>query len=296
MPIQPPPSTDVARLIDEALAEDGGGTDLTSRLTARPDQTGAVDLVARRGGVFAGQAVCTGFIGRFGRSLHVELSIADGERFEAGARLGSLQGPLRTLGQVERPLLNFLGRLCGVASLTRRYVQAVAGTPAEIYDTRKTIPGWRTLDKYAVRCGGGCNHRMGLHDAVLVKDNHLAAVPADELERFVGDLAARARRLSPAPAFVEIEVDSLEQLDAVLAARGVDVILLDNFAPQDLQRAVARRNRSGSAALLEASGGITLDNVSAVAATGVDRIAIGALTHSATGVDLGFDASSCSSP
>ncbi|GAG51454.1 unnamed protein product, partial [marine sediment metagenome] len=168
---------------------------------------------------------------------------------------------------------------------------AVAGTKAKIYDTRKTVPGWRQLDKYAVRCGGGSNHRMGLHDAILVKDNHLAKIETNELATAAFEMIDEAAKLTPPPEFVEFEVDTMEQLDELLQVSGIDVILLDNFAIERMRKAVARRDKAGltSKVELEASGNIDLNNVGAVADTGVDRIAVGAITHSAPALDLGME-------
>jgi nicotinate-nucleotide pyrophosphorylase (carboxylating) len=286
-----PPAEDVSRLIDWAIREDGGGRDATSEVIVPPDDRGTYALVGREEGVFAGQAVLEGFADRFKRQgLAIDLAIRDALAFSPASRLARIAGPRRIVLQVERPMLNFLQRLCGVATLTHRFVRAVAGTSARILDTRKTIPGWRKLDKYAVRCGGGGNHRMGLHDAVLVKDNHLARVPIQELRRLVTDMVARARQLEPAPAFIEVEVDSFVQLAEVLAAGGVDRILLDNFSLRDMRQAVAMRNRMiGKRVELEASGNITLETVGEVAQTGIDLISVGALTHSARALDLGLD-------
>ena len=180
-------------------------------------------------------------------------------------------------------MLNFLGRLCGIATLTDRYVQAVAGTGAEIYDTRKTTPGWRGLEKYAVRCGGGRSHRRGLYDAILIKDNHLGAIELKDL----GPRLADARRRAEV-AFVEVEVETLKQLEVVLGFE-VDVVLLDNMNPGQITEAVSMRNAQAPQVKLEASGGIDLQTVRAVAETGVDRIAVGALTHSAPALDVGLD-------
>jgi len=283
----------VDRLIDWALREDGGGRDVTSELVVPGQAIGHYVLVAREAGVFAGIAVFDGFGRRFaGQPLTITPSIADGQDFGPHQQLAVLTGPRRVILQIERPLLNFLQRLCGIATLTRRFVDAVEGTSARIFDTRKTLPGWRQLDKYAVRCGGGSNHRMGLHDAVLVKDNHLAGVPVEKLRGLIEDMVKRARGLQPPPDFIEVEVDSLVQLGEVLvlAAGGVDRVLLDNFSLNDMRQAVAMRNRmTGRRVVLEASGHIDLDNVSQVARTGVDMISVGAITHSARALDLGLD-------
>jgi nicotinate-nucleotide pyrophosphorylase (carboxylating) len=189
---------------------------------------------------------------------------------------------------MERVALNFCTHLSGIATLTSAFVDAVRGTKAGIYDTRKTIPGLRGLAKYAVACGGGRNHRIGLYDAVLVKDNHIAHVPTAQLAAAMSAGIAKARAMQPRPVFVEIEVDNLAQLEEVLRC-DVDIILLDNMTPSQMQQAVSLRNRIAPRIELEASGGITLANVRAAAETGVDRIAIGALTHSAVALDLGLD-------
>ncbi|MCS7305390.1 MAG: carboxylating nicotinate-nucleotide diphosphorylase [Thermoguttaceae bacterium] len=206
-----------------------------------------------------------------------------------GQTVGQLQGPSRLILACERILLNLLGRLSGIATLTRQYVEAVSGTGAAIYDTRKTTPGWRLLEKYAVRCGGGRNHRTGLFDAILIKDNHLALCqaqfgPAQAVQQARKYLHHIGKPHLP----VEIEVDRLEQLDEVLLA-GPDLILLDNMSPQQLRQAVQRRNALNPQVLLEASGGIRLETVRQIAQTGVDRISVGALTHSAPSLDLGLD-------
>jgi nicotinate-nucleotide pyrophosphorylase (carboxylating) len=219
--------------------------------------------------------------------------MADGDPAPAGATVASVCGPRHAVLQMERTLLNFLGRMSGVATLTRRFVDtARAANPSvAILDTRKTLPGWRELDRYAVRCGGGVNHRQGLYDAVLIKDNHLAGTPLDQLAETVSRMAESARALQPAPRFVEVEVDGLEQLSEALRASGVDFILLDNFTTADLRAAVRMRGARGRRGQvgLEASGGVTLATVADIAATGVERISVGALTHSAVSLDLGLD-------
>src|SRR5262245_1105099 len=226
--------------------------------------------------------------------------VQDGDVVAASTIVATLTGPARDLLTSERIILNIIGRLSGVATLTRQYVAAIEGTKARIYDTRKTIPGWRRLDKYAVHCGGGHNHRTGLYDAILIKDNHLALgreeagdcayTPAEAIRKARSFLAKQpAGELTPGapdPAMLlEIEVDSLDQLREVLPQKP-DLILLDNMTPDQLRQAVQIRDSAGSAAELEASGGITLQNIRAVAETGIDRISIGALTHSAPVLDV----------
>jgi nicotinate-nucleotide pyrophosphorylase (carboxylating) len=229
--------------------------------------------------------------------------VQDGDSVVAGTVLASLAGPARDLLTSERLVLNFLARLSGIATLTRQYVKAVAGTAARIYDTRKTTPGWRRLDKYAVHCGGGHNHRTGLYDAILIKDNHLAFghsehgstafTPAAAVRKAKAFLAAQIAgevpRGAPDPAMmIEIEVDSLDQLREVLPEQP-DIVLLDNMTPAQLRQAVEMRNSGGYATELEASGGVSLQSVRAIAETGVERISSGALTHSAISLDVALD-------
>jgi len=278
-------------LWNRALAEDGVEYDVTCQIAVDEHTAGTAHLRARQPGVWAGRVVLDLIADLYADRMTVDAQLDDGKHLEAGTLIATLTGPLPLLLGIERTLLNFLERLCGVATLTRRFVDAVAGTRAHIYDTRKTIPGWRMLDKYAVRRGGGCNHRLGLHDAVLVKDNHLAGVPIDKLAAKVSDMVKRIASLDRKPDFVEFEVDTLDQLDQVIKVAGIDVVLLDNFSPDQMRAAVHRRDAAGLAdrVKLEASGNITLDNVRQVAATGVERIAIGAITHSAAALDIGMD-------
>jgi nicotinate-nucleotide pyrophosphorylase (carboxylating) len=275
------------RLVEWALAEDlGKDGDLTSQAVIPIDLKGAAILVARSPGVLAGlpavEIVLTGVDGQLRLQRHHE----DGDRLAAGDPIATIAGPMRSLLEAERTALNFLQRLSGVATQTRRYVDAVAGLPCSILDTRKTTPGWRLLEKYAVRCGGGHNHRMGLFDGVLIKDNHLAALgpKADVVAEAVR--LARTKYGNRVP--LEIEVDNLAQLDVALSARP-DIVLLDNMGPPDLREAVRRRDAAAPGVLLEASGGITLAGLPDIAATGIDRISVGALTHSAPALDIGLD-------
>lgn len=218
----------------------------------------------------------------------------DGDEIEADQCLAELAGSARDLLTCERPLLNLIGRLSGIATLTREYVRRIEGTAAHIYDTRKTTPGWRRLEKYAVHCGGGRNHRTGLFDAILIKDNHLALAaekdlsPADAVRRarqFVDQLDAQ---YIDKDMLIEVEIDRLDQLADVLAV-GPDIVLLDNMPPEMLREAVARRNETAPTIELEASGGISLGTVNEIAASGVDRISVGGLTHSSRSLDLGLD-------
>ena len=223
----------------------------------------------------------------------LDVSAPDGEAVAPGEAIGVLTGPVREMLTAERLLLNLMGRLCGIATLTARYVEAVEGTGAKIYDTRKTTLGWRYLEKYAVHCGGARNHRSGLYDAVLIKDNHLAftgekgLTPADAVRRAKEYVRQYADASGNLP-LIEVEVDSLEQLKSVLTAEP-DIVLLDNMPPETMREAVAIRRAAGSGAQLEASGGINLETVRAAALSGVDRVSVGALTHSAISLDIGLD-------
>jgi nicotinate-nucleotide pyrophosphorylase (carboxylating) len=278
------------RLWEVAIAEDGADRDITSEVAIEATAQGVARVTAKAAGVMAGGAVFD-LLREAYPALTLEANIADGGSFAKGHILCAIQGPLRQLLGIERTLLNFLQRLCGVATLTRRYVEAVEGTQARIYDTRKTIPGWRQLDKYAVRCGGGHNHRMGLHDAILIKDNHIAGVPTPRLAAHVFSLLNTAASLMPPPHFVEVEVDTLDQLAEVLKVVGVDVILLDNFTPAQMRTAVDLRAAAGVAGKVqfEASGGVQLEALRAIAETGVERIAVGAITHSAPALDINME-------
>lgn len=284
----------VRRLIELARAEDLGVGDISSSLLPDVDAAATFDLVARVPGTLAGCEIAGVILREYDPDLTIEWrgGMVDGASWSAApAQLARVSGPLGSALAAERVLLNFLQRLCGVATLTRRYVDAVAGTSAKILDTRKTIPGWRKLDKYAVRCGGGVNHREGLFDAVLIKDSHLQGVEPRRIASFMFDLLNELGQSGATPAFVEVEVDRLEQVEPLLGVVGVDIILLDNFAPDAVRAAVQLRDDAGLAGkvLLEASGGITLANVRAMAETEVDRISIGAITHSAVALDLGLD-------
>ncbi len=266
----------IVRAIDEDL---DGGVDVTTVSTVPPNQRATLDLVARRPGVIAGVPVAAAVFSYVcGTTATITEARRDGDRVQAGDTVLSITGATHDLLQAERPALNLLGHLSGIATATSHWVDAIAGTGAAVRDTRKTTPGMRRLEKYAVRCGGGVNHRMSLSDAALVKDNHVVAAGG------VAEAFAAVRKGFPGIP-VEVEVDSLEQLDEVLAA-GADLVLLDNFSVDDMREAV-RRNEGR--AILEASGGLTLDSAAEVASTGVDYLAVGALTHSAPVLDIGAD-------
>jgi nicotinate-nucleotide pyrophosphorylase (carboxylating) len=267
-------------LLRGALREDlGRAGDLTTNAIVAADRFGSADVVARAAGTISGLAAAARVFTLLDPAVNVELLVADGARVDAGTPLARISGSLRTILTGERTALNVLGRLCGVATATRRYVDLIAGTRATIVDTRKTTPGMRALEKAAVRDGGGKNHRFGLDDAILIKDNHVAVaggiVPA----------IAAARAFAGHLVLVEVEVDSLDQLDEALGA-GAQIVLLDNFTPERLAEGVRRTN---GRALLEASGGVNAATVRAIAESGVDLISIGALTHSAIALDVALD-------
>ena len=292
-----PLQRDCQTLLRLAIDEDMGAQgDWTTKALVAEDVLGQADVVARQPGIVAGLQIVEAALVIVGPHLRWTPYAEDGQRIEKGSCVGTIEGSARELLAAERIVLNLLGRLSGVATLTRQYVDAVAGLKARIYDTRKTTPGWRRLEKYAVRCGGGCNHRRGLDEAVLIKDNHLAlgAQSSDCAKRFTpAEAVLRARQFIEShaadPAMViEVEVDTLEQLDSVLPAHP-DIVLLDNMNPAQLREAVARRNAIDSAIELEASGGVNLSTVRQIAESGVDRISVGALTHSAVSLDFGLD-------
>ncbi len=272
----------VETLVRQALAEDVGRGDVSTAISVEPALTGRGDLVARENGIVAGLPLLKLVYGLVDPAVRVETVVADGTRVAPGAVVARLTGPLGSLLTGERTALNFLQHLGGIASLTASYVSEVAGTSCRVLDTRKTLPGYRSLAKYAVLCGGGYNHRMGLYDRVMLKDNHWAA-GADGIDQMV----ARARRDFPRLA-IEIEVDTLCQLDQVLPLQ-VDWILLDNFTVADTLEAVARRDAAGVKTLLESSGNITLQTIAQYARAGVDGVSVGRLTHSPGALDLGLD-------
>ena len=269
----------IEAVVAMALAEDAPFGDVTTQTFVPATTTATAELVARERGTLAGAEVFEVAMTALDHTVKVTPLATDGERFEARQVLARVEGPVRAILQSERVALNLVQRMCGIATLTAQYVAAVAGTSARVVDTRKTTPGLRALERHAVRCGGGHNHRYSLSDAVMAKDNHLAVV--DD----IGAAVRRARAELPHTMHLEVEIDRLDQLDEVLAA-GPDTIMLDNFSLDDLVEGVRRID---GRALVEASGGITLDTVAAVAATGVDVVSVGALTHSVRALDLGLD-------
>jgi len=270
----------VAEAVRLALAEDlGRAGDITSMATVPADAEASAVIAARKPGTIAGLALAEAAFAALDPTIRFAASVADGDTVPAGATIATIFGSARAILSAERTALNFLGHLSGIATATRAMADVVAHTKARITCTRKTTPGLRALEKYAVRCGGGSNHRYGLDDAILIKDNHVAIVGG------VGEAIRRARAATGHLVKVEAEVDTLDQLREALGA-GADAVLLDNMAPAMLRQAVAI---AGGKAVLEASGGITLETVAAVAETGVDFISSGAITHSAPVLDLGLD-------
>ncbi len=277
-------------LLNLAQREDLGAKhdDVTSRLLIPEKRSTTAVMRSRVAGCLAGAALLPAIARLYDRTIRLELHKHDGDLLQSGDTIARFQGPLRSILAVERIALNFCTHLSGIATLTHEYVQQVVGTKAVICDTRKTIPTLRELAKYAVVCGGGQSHRMGLYDAVLVKDNHLAHLSPDEYPVALSTMIAQARRIKPTLQFIEIEVDRLEQLERVLPCQP-DIVLLDNMPPKVLQQAVNLRNRLAPNVLLEASGGVNLRTVKSIARTGVERISVGAITHSAPALDLGLD-------
>ncbi len=288
---------DCRQLVRLAVREDlDRRFDVTTLALVERDVRGAAVVMARQPGIVCGLRAAELVLDEMEISALWQPHVADGDAVSAPQPLATLSGSARDLLTAERLLLNLMGRLSGIATLTRQYVDLVAGSGARIYDTRKTTPGWRRLEKYAVRCGGGCNHRTGLFDAVLIKDNHLALAaehtaatlsPADAVRK------ARQRLAEMLPEdtgkmIVEVEVDTLAQLDQALTQQP-DIVLLDNMTLAQLLDAVARRDRAGVVTQLEASGGVNLQTVRAIAQTGVERISVGALTHSAISLDVALD-------
>lgn len=261
--------------------------DVTCLSTIPPDLQATVRIVSRESGVVSGLPLIPIVFYELSSDVSAVVPLNDGDRIDRGTVLASLTGSVRALLTGERTILNFMTHLSGIASRTAQFVDAIAGTMACILDTRKTLPGYRALQKYAVRCGGGTNHRMGLYDGVLIKDNHLAARGDSACASAVAD-ARRYMVNSGRNTSIEIEVDTLEQLLDALKEKP-EIVLLDNMSPTQLRQAVALRDEHCSLTLLEASGGITLQTVRSVAETGVERISIGGLTHSSPALDLGFD-------
>jgi nicotinate-nucleotide pyrophosphorylase (carboxylating) len=285
---EPPWKAAASELIRLALREDlGDRGDVTTTALIPANQIAGVQIVSRAAGVLAGLPVARLAFEQVDSAVRFEFRAHDGDRLAPGQVVADLSGPLRSLLTGERTCLNFLTHLTGVATHTRRFVDAIAGTKAGIYDTRKTLPGWRTLEKEAVLAGGGKNHRIGLYDMILIKDNHLAGW-LESGQQTIAGAVREARKNSPAGLRIEVEVDTVQQLaDAVNGQP--DIVLLDNMTIDQLRQAVAYRDAHAPQVELEASGGVSLATVADIARTGVERISVGALTHSPPALDLAFD-------
>lgn len=280
----------ITSLIKAALAEDLGTGDITSEAFIPAAAKSYAQIVTRKKAVVAGMAVAREVFRQVDSTLQVTFLVKEGEMVKPGAPVLKISGTTRSLLSAERVALNFLGRLMGIATLTRSYVDAVAGTGVTILDTRKMTPGWRFLEKEAVQLGGGKNHRMGLFDAILIKDNHLAALGAEQkkiLPKRIKELREKHPSLK-----IEIEADTLEQVVFFLTLKELNTLLLDNMSLKEMRDAVALKNQIAPRVKLEASGGITLENIRAVAETGINEISLGALTHSAIWADLSLEISS----
>lgn len=288
---------DIRAITRLAIAEDlDTSVDWTTVCLVDDEAKAHCQIRSRGDGVAAGMLAIPWVISEFDAELQCQLQIEDGQSFGPQTTLATIRGNARDMLTAERTILNLVSRMCGIATLASKYVAEVAGTDAVVYDTRKTTPGWRRIEKYSVRCGGGANHRTGLYDGILIKDNHIALACDDQGQRIT--LAEGVRRAIQwrggtferlvAPEIVEVEVDTLEQFEVVLPL-GPNIILLDNFSLDQLRAAVERRNEINSPVQLEASGNVRIDTIAQIAKTGVDRISSGALTHQATSLDLGLD-------
>jgi len=284
------------RLIELARDEDLGGSlrDWTGEEMFAPSDTRRVLIRSRAAGIIAGVEFLPDLVAVFAQpgEIQCEAMVSDGDEIRVGTVIAELSGNARSIVRLERTMLNLLSRMSGIATRTSVFVELVSGTNAKICDTRKTTPGLRAFEKYSVRCGGGTTHRMGLYDAILIKDNHLDGIKDQDLATRIASLAYKRENKGTALWFVQVEVDRLEQFAKVLEIKPgvVDMVLLDNMNPDKLAQAVRMRAGAGADLLLEASGGVSEDTARAIAESGVDRISIGGLTHQATSLDLGLDA------
>jgi nicotinate-nucleotide pyrophosphorylase (carboxylating) len=281
--VQPLSPEEIRRAVRLALAEDIGGGDATTLATVPEDTTVGAAMRAHESLIVAGMALAEAAFGELSAAVQTQRLVQDAQRVREGDELLRVSGPARAILSAERVALNFIQRLSGIATLTAQFVEAVRGTHAQILDTRKTTPGWRRLEKHAVACGGGHNHRFGLYDMILIKDNHLAAL-RDARPNAIAAAVKQARKTYP-QLKIEVEADTLEQVEQAVDA-GADIILLDNMNPVQLRLAV---QKAKGRARTEASGGVNLSSVRAIAETGVDFISVGALTHSARAMDIGLD-------
>lgn len=288
---------DLSEILRLAIREDlDRSVDLTTMAIVPPGVSGSAALISRSHGVAAGIDLIDEMIAELDAKIQWDQRVGDGETIEPGQTLSVLSGDARDLLTCERTILNVICRLSGIASLTKRYVDAVQGSKSRVYDTRKTTPGWRRLEKYAVRCGGGHNHRLGLYDGILIKDNHLACRAAANGELLDAGQSVRLAKTFvesgavkfQQPPMIEVEIDRISQLESALAA-SPNIILLDNMNCDLLSQCVAIRDQIAPSVELEASGGVNLSTIGNIAATGVDRISVGALTHSASVHDIGLD-------
>ena len=286
----------VERLINLARDEDMGvpAHDWTGELLFAPSDVREAILRSREPGIVSGLAFLPDIVAVYspGSDIQYDLHRSDGELMESGTPLATIRGNARELVALERTLLNLVSRMSGIATMTSRFVELVRDTGARVCDTRKTTPGLRVFEKYAVRCGGGTSHRIGLYDAVLIKDNHLAGLSPDEIATALGQAAYTLNEWGARLRFVQVEVDSLDQLERVLdvCSNVVEMILLDNMTTDQLAQAVRMREERGVSVLLEASGGVNEQTIGPIAHSGVDRISVGGLTHQARSLDLGLDA------
>ena len=283
--------TKIKKIIQLAIEEDLGSGDMTSELLFKSNPVAKSNIISREEIVVCGMEIVREVIRQYDERLRLKTYVEDGESAYVGCKIATIEGPLRSMLSAERVMLNFLQRLSGIATTTRKFVRAIQGTKAKIYDTRKTMPGWRILEKYAVRCGGGYNHRLGLYDGILIKDNHLAQLGRNFYPK-LKKIVEEAHKIKGAK-FIAVEVDHVDnQLNHVLKIPGIDIVLLDNMGQWQLKHAVDMRNEmcgKNKKPLLEASGNITLSNVSAIAQCGINRLAVGAITHSARSVDIALD-------
>ena len=288
----------IRRLLELARDEDFGpdGLDVTTLATHAIDSPVEASLVFRQAGVVCGLASLADMIEVYGAGIKITPRVQDGELVASGSVVCTMRGSAHAILGLERTALNLIGRLSGIATRTRMFIDEIStsapGASTRVLDTRKTTPGLRVLEKYAVRCGGGYCHRLGLHDAVLIKDNHLGGISPSEIAAFIAKAAERANREFPDQLqFIEVEVDALEQLDAllVLPPATIDIVLLDNMSCGTMRDAVRRRDERAPALLLEASGGVRLDTIGEIARTGVDRISVGGLTHQAVSLDVALE-------
>lgn len=300
---------DTLKLVESSLTEDTGSCDLSTGIDCTTDAVVPHDAVAsaafvsRESGTVCGVEVARIVAEKFAPRVELTNAVSDGETVEPGQTIATLSGPAHDILTIERTCLNFMCRLSGISTLSRTFVDRVAGTKAQVLDTRKTTPGWRRLEKYAVACGGGTNHRMGLYDAVMLKDNHLAfyrsqvaddvAVIPSALEQARKWITDNASRLpNGLKTILQLEVDTIEQFEIAISESNAtvpDIVLLDNMSTEQLSAAVKIRDEKSPDVLLEASGGVNLDTIAGIAKTGVDRISVGALTHSAMNFDVGLD-------